>query len=108
MIGKWNVVYLTGFKAIFRILDDETLIFRGGGLRGVCYNLKPSNNEEVFPSSQGWVMFVQIVENYKSTHYLRYKPKDDTLEQVIFRFDKPYQTYKGLSHFYATSISTRK
>ena len=106
MVGKWHVVYSFSTTTT----TDNLEIYESRQIKTISnsygtFKLKPSDNERVFPSYQGWMLF-----RYDPTmhEYICYDFKTDTIKHFYFSMTNTKgTTYDGLSGFSASGTSTR-
>lgn len=51
IVGVWAVKYTNGYKDTYTIKNDGTVMVKN---KGRTTKLDPSDNEQIFPSAQGW------------------------------------------------------
>lgn len=95
IVGAWSVTY--GSPTIYRYAVNRDMIFAGANLNWY-WNIVASDNQTIFPSTDGW--YKAIGANHaEGTHLYIRLSTDDKLE--VQYFGKGYTgTYKTLKDYY--------
>lgn len=94
MVGKWELNYSNKHKDTYTITTDGSITL---GHNGATQKVQRSDNQERFPTSQGWFL-VKNLFRAKAWEYVRFKA-DGTLEVQHFCSDGCGAIYNGLGKY---------
>ena len=102
MEGEWKLYYSNGHNDSYTI-DANGLVTLG--FNGRKAFLQPSNNQAIFPSSQGWFLVKDLFRG-QAWEYVRLRG-DGRMEVIHFCTDGCGGKYNGLKYYCCTALSPK-